>query len=68
MTPMTVTIWLAYYSDGSEVTVFGSELEALRYAVDGAMEVKSQDVDVVFGVSRSDSRRAFKDAIKGEPV
>jgi len=23
MTPTTVTIWLAYYSDGSEVAVFG---------------------------------------------
>ena len=29
------------------------------------MQVKSQDVDVVFGVSRADSRRAFKDAVKG---
>lgn len=63
MTPTTVTIWLAYYRDGSEVAVFGSELEALRHAVENGMQVRSQDVDVVFGVSRADSRRAFKDAI-----
>ena len=64
MTPMTVTIWLAYYRDGSEVAVFGSELEALRHAVENGMQVRSQDVDVVFGTSRAASRQAFRDAIK----
>ena len=32
--------WVAYYPDLSGVAVFGSELEALRYAVSRSMLVK----------------------------
>lgn len=33
-------LWMAYYEDFSDVLIFGSELEALRYAVNLTMRVK----------------------------
>ena len=33
-------VWIAYYSDRSGVVPFGSEIEALRYAVDKSMTVR----------------------------
>lgn len=34
--------WVAYYSDRSAIAVFGTELEALRHAVDRTMSVRFQ--------------------------
>lgn len=33
-------VWIAYHSDGSGFVVFASEVEALRYALPYAMQVK----------------------------
>lgn len=32
-------VWLAYYSDWSGISMFASEVEALRHAVDNSMSV-----------------------------
>lgn len=50
MTPTTtITIWMAYYPDGSDYALFGSEIEALRHAVRTGMQVGSQRVEMLTG-------------------
>lgn len=35
------TVWLAYHLDWSNFALFGTEIEALRYAVDNSMRVQA---------------------------
>jgi hypothetical protein len=41
-TPEQGGCWVAYYHDRSAVSVFGSEIEALRHAVERQMTVRFQ--------------------------
>jgi hypothetical protein len=50
--------WLAYHEDMSEVRVFGSEVAALRYAIEHGM----QAVRVVLGHSLQETLAAMRDA------
>ena len=36
-----IQVWVAYYLDLSDLAVFASELEALRFALDRHMSVKA---------------------------
>jgi len=56
---VTVTIWIAYYSDGSSYALFDTEVEALRYALENGMRVKSQDLDVLGGFATYADSGAF---------
>lgn len=41
-----MTVWLVYYADWSAFGIFENEIDALRYAVDHVMKVKSLTLPV----------------------
>lgn len=59
---LSVGVWLAHYYDGSDVTAFATEVEALRHAVGNGSNV----IFVRYGESLTDAiRRVRQGTIDG---
>lgn len=42
-----MTIWIAYYTDLSEFSIFETEIEALQHAVTQSMQVRKLDLPAI---------------------